>query len=123
MKKPTSKDTINLRTTGHDGNNTYDGIVGVYEYPLVIHRLPSDFEEIQDGHRKRYSSKWTITHIPTGKAFGVTSRFWEDIVQYVEGIKDEPALLMVTDNTMINHPDYQQLVKRHTELRRNVRTY
>jgi len=123
MKKPTSKDTINLRTTGHDGNNTYEGIIGVYEYPLVIHRTVSDFEDIQQGRRKRYGSRWTITHIPTGKALGVTSRYWEDIVEYVEGIKDEPALLMMNDQTMIEHPDYQRLINRHNELRSKMRLY
>ena len=123
MKKPTRKDTINLRITGHDGNRNYDGIVGVYEYPLVIHRLTTEFEEIQEGRRSRYGSDWTITHIATGKAFGVTSKSWDDIVEYVEGIKDEPALLMLTDETMQSHPDFQQLSRRHNELRRKVKRY
>ena len=123
MKKPTSKDKINLRTTGYGEKHLYNGIVGVHVYPLVIHRLTSEFEEIQSGQRQRYGSRWTITHIPTGKAFGITSSHWEDIVEYVEGIKDEPALLMMTDETMTGHPQYQQLVNRHNELRRNIRRY
>jgi len=123
MKKPTSKDTINLRTTGFDEKHLYEGIVGVHVYPLVIHRLTSDYEQIQNGQRQRYSPSWTITHIPTGKAFGITSTNWDAIVEYVESIKDEPALLMMTDDTMVNHPDYQQLVDRHMELRRNIQRY
>lgn len=117
MKKPTRQDTINLRVYRHDGSIVYENIVGIVSYPLAIHRRTIEFEEIQAGSRTRYSSDWNVTHIPTGKGFGITSSNWDAIATYVESIKDEPALLMVTDKTMTNHPCYQQLNERHNELR------
>ena len=117
MKKPTRKDTINLRVYRGDGSIVYQNIVGIVNYPLAIHRRTIEFEEIQSGSRSRYSSDWNVTHIPTGKGFGITSSDWDAVSTYVENIKDEPALLMVTDKTMTDHPCYQQLNERHNELR------
>lgn len=118
MKQPTRQDLINLRIWRYDGVVYLEGITGLIEYPMAMHRPVTEFEEIQCGTRKRYSGEWCITHIPTGKSFGIRSTNWEDIVGYVTGIIDEPALLMLTDKTMTEHPCFQQLSDRHFELRK-----
>ena len=121
MKPPSRQDTINLRVwRAQTGVQVIEGITGLNLYPLAVHRPISEFEEIQEGNRSRYSGTWSITHIPTGKSFGINSKEWEKIVYYVEGIKDEPALLMLTDKTMTDHPCFKQLSDRHTELRNNL---
>lgn len=117
MKQPSRKDTITIRIYRHNGSILFDNLCGLAVYPLAIHRDIHEHQEILEGHRQRYSGRWCITHIPTGKGFGVNSKNWKDITAYVEGIRDEPALLMVTDNTMTAHPLYKQLVDRHTELK------
>ena len=117
MKQPTRQDTITIRIWKQNGSVLYENICGVAVYPLAIHRSLDEHEEILEGSRKRYSGRWHISHIPTGKGFGVSSRNWDDIVTYVNGIKDEPALLMVTDETMVSHPMYQRLVDKHTDLK------
>lgn len=117
MKQPTRKDTITIRIWKTSGIVTIEGITGAIEYPLAIHRSLDEYEEMMEGKRKRYSGRWHISHIPTGKGFGISSRNWDDIVAYVNAIKDEPALLMMTDDTMINHPMYQQLVDKHNDLK------
>jgi hypothetical protein len=119
MKQPSRQDTVNVRVwRGHTGVETIVGITGIIEYPMAIHRPITEFEEIQQGRRSRYSGIWSITHIPTGKSFGIRSKNWNNIVGYVEGIKDEPALLMLTDKTMTEHPCFQQLTDKHVELRK-----
>ncbi len=120
MKQPTRNDLINLRVWRADGMHHFQGITGLNVYPLAIHRPIDEFDEIQDGQRSRYSGLWSITHIPTGKSFGIRSRDWNDITYYVENIKDEPALLMLTDKTMTEHPCFQQLSDRHYELRKEI---
>jgi hypothetical protein len=118
MKPPSRKDTINLRVwRAQTGVQVIENITGHIEYPMAIHRPIEEFDEIQQGSRSRYSGYWNITHIPTGKSFGIVSKEWDKIVHYVENIKDEPALLMLTDATMTNHPCFKQLTKRHTQLR------
>ena len=117
MKQPSRQDTINLRVWKTNGMVCAQEITGLNVYPLAIHRPLDEFDEIQDGSRSRYSGMWNITHIPTGKSFGIHSRDWNEITFYVEHIKDEPALLMLTDKTMIDHPCYKQLSDRHFELR------
>ena len=119
MKQPNRQDTVNVRVwRAHTGVETIIGITGIIEYPMAIHRPITEFEEIQEGKRSRYSGIWSITHIPTGKSFGIRSRNWDQIVGYVTGIKDEPALLMLTDKTMTEHPCFQQLTDKHNELRK-----
>jgi len=118
MKQPNRHDLINLRVYKPDGVEVLEGITGVIEYPMAMHRPVLEFEEIQRGERSRYSGEWCITHVPTGMGFGVRTRYWEDIVGYVNGIKDEPALLMLTDKTMTGHPCYRQLADKHYELRK-----
>lgn len=120
MKQPTRKDTITIRIWRHSGVRLYENICGVIAYPLVVHRNLDEHDAIQCGVRKRYSSRWYVSHIPTGKGFGIVSRNWDEIATYVNGIKDEPALLMLTDETMTEHPLYQQLVRKHDELRSAV---
>ena len=117
MKQPTRQDTINLRTWRTSGVEIHEGITGVIEYPLAVHRSTNEHSEIQCGSRKRYSGMWHITHIPTGKSFGIRSRDWNKIVAYVEGIKDHPALLMLPDDTMTAHPMFQDLSDLHSRLR------
>lgn len=120
MKQPTRQDTITIRIWRHKGSRLYENICGIVEYPLAVHRSLDEHEEILEGKRKRHSGRWHITHIPTGKGFGIISRNWDDILTYVNGIKDEPALLMVTDETMVGHPLYQQLVDKHQDLRAHI---
>ena len=121
MKKPTRKNTINLRCWRMDGMKTIKGIVGVMDYPLAIHRPFTEYEEIQQDFRTRYSGDWVITHIPTGKGMGVKSSEWESIVQYVNTVKDHPVLLMITDKTMTDHPMYRELVTIHSESKKKWR--
>jgi len=117
MKQPTRQDTITIRIWKHSGCELHENICGINVYPLAIHRSLDEHSEILEGKRQRYSGRWHISHIPTGKGFGISSRNWGDIVTYVNGLKDEPALLMVTDETMVNHPMYQQLVDKHNDLK------
>ena len=120
MKQPTRQDTINLRTWRTSGVEIHEGITGVIEYPLAIHRSTHEHEEIACGVRERYSPMWHITHIPTGKSFGIRSKDWDNIVKYVTGIKDHPALLMLTDETMTEHPMFEDLSDLHSRLRREI---
>lgn len=121
MKQPSRHNKVNVRVWRHQsGVQTIVGITGIIEYPLAIHRPIQEFEEIQEGIRSRYSGLWNITHIPTGKSFGIVSRDWDSIVYYVENIKDEPALLMMTDKTMTEHPCFKQLSDKHIQLRNEI---
>lgn len=113
MKQPTRKDTINLRVWRTTGLTTMQGIVGVNDYPLAIHRPITEFEDIQQDFRTRYGGTWCITHIPTGKSFGIRCRDWDALTRYVERVKDHPVLLMITDETMVAHPMYRDLVDLH----------
>lgn len=119
MNQPSRRDIINLRVwQSVSGVRLISGITGLIKYPMAIHRPIHEFEEIETGQRSRYSGVWCITHIPTGKSFGIRTRNWDNIVGYVNGIIDEPALLMLTDNTMTAHPCFQQLSDKHFELRK-----
>jgi len=120
MKQPTRKDTINFRSWRTHGTEFHEGITGIIEYPLAVHRDTSEHDEIQNGTRKRYSGPWCITHIPTGKSFGIRTKDWDKIVAYVTAIKDHPALLMLTDDTMTAHPMFEDLSDLHSRLRREL---
>ena len=120
MKKPTRANTINLRIWKSSGTQYIEGIVGIIDYPLAVHRSIYEHEEIQEHNRKRYSGDWTVTHIPTGKGFGIRSRDWENISEYVQQMKDHPALLMLTDDTMTAHPMFKDLEELHNRLRREL---
>ena len=113
MKKPTRKDTINLRVFRSSGVVTVEGIVGINDYPLAVHRPIAEFEDIQQDFRTRYGGTWCITHIPTGKSFGIRCRDWDALTRYVANVKDHPVLLMITDETMTGHPMYSDLVDLH----------
>ena len=117
MKKPTRNDTINLRIMQGDKKKiTIENIVGVFDYPVVVHRRISDHEQIQEGLRKRYTSSWAVTHIPSGMSFGLVGN-WETVRGFATEIKDHPTLLMHDEKQMRSHPQYQELVELHRELR------
>ena len=114
MKQPTRKDTIALRVWRTDGLKVMEDIVGYNDYPIAIHRPVAECEEIQLGRRNRYSGIWCVSHIPTGKGFGIRCRDWDAVVDYVDKVKDHPVLLMITDATMTGHPMYSELVDLHS---------
>ena len=118
MRKPTTKDRINLRVWRYDGVIQIENIVGYLQYPIAIHRSIHEHQEIQDKQRKRHSSRWHVTHIPTGKSFGIQTGDWDLAFGYVKEIVDHPVLLMITDDTMSGHPMYQDLIKTHQEARK-----
>ena len=120
MKQPTRQQHIKLRIWRANGTEYVEGVTGMIEYPLAIHRDLSEHSQIQEGTRSRYSGIWTMTHVPTGKSFGIRSRNWQSIVYYVEQIKDHPALLMITDETMTAHPMFKDLSDLHSRLRREI---
>ncbi len=118
MKKPTTKDRINLRVWRMDGVKQIENIVGYLQYPIAIHRSITEHQEIQSKVRKRYSSRWHATHIPTGKSFGIQTGDWDSAIGYVQAIVDHPVLLMITDDTMTGHPMYNDLIETHQQARR-----
>jgi hypothetical protein len=89
------------------------GIVGRHHYPLAVHRPISEFEDMNDGNRNRYSGTWCVTHIPTGKSFGIKSKDFKGIMGYVNVMMHHPVMLMITDATMVGHPMYRELVNLH----------
>ena len=117
MKRPTRNSTINLRIASSDRKKTtYENIVGVFDYAVVIHRRISEHEQIQEGLRKRYSSTWVVSHIPTGMSFGMVGN-WKSVHGFATEIKDHPTLLMHTQEQMRNHPQFQELVQLHHKLK------
>jgi hypothetical protein len=122
MKQPTRKDTINLRVWRTTGLETMQGIVGVNDYPLAIHRPITEFEDIQQDFRTRYGGTWCVTHIPTGKSFGIRCRDWDALTRYIEKVRDHPTLLMITDETMTKHPMYSDLCNLHVKAKSELPT-
>lgn len=122
MKQPTRQDTINLRVWRTTGMETMQGIVGVNDYPLAIHRPITEFEDIQQDNRSRYGGTWCVTHIPTGKSFGIRCRDWDALTRYVEKVRDHPTLLMITDETMVKHPMYGDLCDLHSKAKSELPT-
>jgi len=118
MKKPTTKDRINLRVWRYDGVIQVEKIVGYQQYPIAIHRSIEEHQEILDKQRKRYSSRWHVTHIPTGKSFGIQTGDWDSAIGYAQEVVDHPVLLMITDDTMSGHPMYQDLIDTHNQARK-----
>ena len=118
MKKPTSKDRINLRVYRADGVIVCENIVGIVRYPVAIHRSTTEHEEIIAKQRKRHSANWYVTHIPTGKSFGIANNVFDNVVGYVGDIVDHPVLLMLTDDTMTSHPMYRDLSETHLQARK-----
>jgi hypothetical protein len=118
MKKPTTKDRINLRVWRMDGVKQVENIIGYLQYPIAIHRSIHEHQEIQEKRRQRHSSRWHVTHIPTGKSFGIQTGDWDSAIGYVQAIVDHPVLLMITDDTMSGHPMYQDLIETHQQARR-----
>ena len=118
MKKPTTKDRINLRIWRTDGVNQVEKIVGYQQYPISINRSVEEHQEILDERRKRHSSRWHVTHIPTGKSFGIQTGDWNLAIGYAKEVVDHPVLLMITDDTMTGHPMYQDLIETHQQARR-----
>ena len=118
MKKPTTKDRINLRVWRYDGVKQVENIVGYLQYPIAIHRSIEEHQEILDKIRHRHSSRWHVTHIPTGKSFGIQTGDWDSAVGYAQEVVDHPVLLMITDDTMSGHPMYQDLINTHKQARK-----
>jgi len=117
MKRPTRKNTINLRITTTGYNKTiYENIVGVFDYPVVIHRRVCEHEEIQEGRRKRHTSDWVVSHIPTGLSFGFVGK-WQSIHGFATEIKDHSTLLMHTEKQMMNHPQFEELIELRDKLK------
>ena len=117
MKQPTRQDTINLRVWRSTGLETMQGIVGRYHYPVAVHRPISEFIDIRQDFRTRYSGLWCVTHIPTGKSFGIKSKDFKGIMEYVNVMMHHPVMLMITDATMTGHPMYGELVSLHNKTR------
>ena len=117
MKKPTSKDRINLRVYRVDGVIVCENIVGVVRYPVAIQRSITEHEQIIAKQRKRHSANWHVTHIPTGKSFGIANEVFDNVVGYVSDIVDHPVLLMLTDDTMTSHPMYSNRIDEHASAR------
>jgi hypothetical protein len=118
MKKPTSKNKITIPIYRADLNarTIVTGIVGIIEYPVAIHRSIVEHEQIQDGVRKRYSNLWVLSHVPTGMGFGIFGK-WDKVCGVAMEIKDHPALLMLTSESMRAHPDYEDLSELYMRLR------
>ena len=53
MRQPTRQQTINIRIWKTSGVQNIEGITGVIEYPLAIHRPTHEHEEIDNGTRNR----------------------------------------------------------------------
>jgi hypothetical protein len=117
MKAPTRQDTINLRVWHRDGHESDARHRRQHHYPLAVHRPITEFEDMNDGYRNRYSGRWCITHIPTGKSFGINSKDFKGIMEYVNVVKHHPVMLMITDETMTGHPMYGELVTLHNKTR------
>ena len=49
MRQPTRQQTINIRTWRTSGVQIHEGITGVIEYPLAVHRSTHEHEEIDNG--------------------------------------------------------------------------
>ena len=117
MKQPTRQDTINLRVWRSSGLETIQDIVGRHHYPLAVHRPISEFIDIRQDFRTRYSGMWCATHIPTGKSFGIKSKDFKSLMGYVNVMMHHPVMLMITDATMVGHPMYRELVSLHLKTR------
>ena len=118
MKKPTSKDKIPfpIYKAVSSSREIVSGLVGVIDYPIAIHRSILEHEQIELSQRKRYSSQWCLTHIPTGMGFGVIAK-WETVYGLAMEIKDHSALLMLTQESMQAHPDYNDIEELYIKLR------
>ena len=43
---------------------------------------------------------------------------WNLAIGYTQEVVDHPVLLMITDDTMVGHPMYQDLIDTHTQARK-----
>lgn len=117
MKKPTTKSNLAIFSARTHTRETIERIPVVFDYPIAVHRSVSEWQEIQEGTRKRYSSSWVMSHIPTGMSFGVVAD-WDSIRGMALEIKDHPALLMLTQESMEAHPMYRDLCDVYSKLKR-----
>ena len=113
MKKPTRNNKVTFNIYRHNVNNPSMSICGVIEYPLVIHRLVSEQLEMDNGERKRFSNKWTVTHLPTGLGCGISGT-WDSCKAFVEQLGQHSAFLMVTSDTLTSHPCYSDLLDKYS---------
>lgn len=116
MKRPTRNTKITFNIYRHNHDNPSMTICGVIEYPLVIHRLLNEQEEIDRGERKRFSSKWAVTHLPTGMGCGIRGT-WENCKAFVERLGQHSVFLMVSSDTLTSHPSYSDLIEKYRDFK------
>lgn len=112
MKRPNKNTRVSFNVFKHVHGRQLINICGVIKYPLVIHRLEHEQTEIAEGVRKRYSGQWTITHLPTGMSCGIQGS-WSYCKGFVEELGDHSVFLMVTTDTLTDHPDYSDLLDKY----------
>ena len=120
MKKPNKNTRISFSVYKHTIGRQSVNICGVIQYPLAIHRLEREQDELDSGTRKRFSSMWMITHIPTGMSVGITGS-WNYCKGFVDELGNHSVFLMVTSDTLTDHPDYSDLIEKYTSYKhRNI---
>ena len=120
MKKPNRHNRVTFNMFKHSLGRIPVTICGVIEYPLVVHRMESEQDEMDKGTRKRFSARWMITHLPTGMSCGIQGS-WDYCKGFVEELGNHPVFLMVTSDTLTDHPDYRDLLDKYSSYKnRNI---
>ena len=120
MKKPNKNTRVSFNVFRHVDGRVPVNICGVLEYPLAIHRLIYEQEEMDAGSRKRFSSRWTVTHLPTGMSCGIQGS-WNYCKGFVDELGNHSVFLMVTSETLTDHPDYRDLLDKYSSYKhRNI---
>ena len=120
MKKPNKHNRVTIGIFKHSIGRQPVDICGVIEYPLAIHRLEGEQEDMDSGTRKRFSSRWTVTHIPTGMSCGIQGS-WNYCKGFVEELGNHSVFLMITSDTLTDHPDYSDLLDKYSSYKnRNI---
>ena len=120
MKKPNKHTLVSFGVYKHNIGRQPVSICGVIQYPLVIHRVLREQEEMDDGTRKRFSARWAVTHIPTGMSCGLSGS-WAYCKGFVEELGNHSVFLMVTSETLTDHPDYSDLLDKYASYKnRNI---
>jgi len=113
MKRPNKNKRVSFNVFKHGTGRTLVSVCGILSYPLVIHRKLNEQEEIDCGERSRFSSSWNITHLPTGMSCGITGS-WDCCRAFVEELGEHSVFLMVTSDTLTDHPDYKDLLDKYS---------
>jgi len=121
MKKPTKKDTVRLSIALRGGRQIFENIVGMQVGTCILHRLPSEHEDMERGDRKRYSGWWMATHRATGLSLGVTTKDFDGLYAFLKEIEGDSVLLMLTGKQMESHPEYQEFIDKFNRLRSKYR--